>query len=405
MSVQNKLQESLNPNSAKISASVAKELENRKDISYCFAATNPSVLDVVGYLNNKLFIKDVLKPKDWINIAYKQFRVSRLARVVVKKIKSGLFKDLTEFGALIDPKVSFSIAKSLRRAIEMTTNNDVLIKLIQPEVVASTNMSNSFSRTLASVGNQQGVSTFHIQHGFPAFDKYENYMIQRNLLVWGKKDREQWLKRGYKPDNVIITGSPKFEGMNVSAPDQNCISSHKGKLKITFFPSSSAGSTISEEMSIRALELVLNTVRHKDNTLLTIKAKSSDKFSIIDNYDLSDYVEVIKCRDAIDVIQESDIVIVTTSNVGLETCIVGKPLIVLNLPGLELFSFYEEYGCALFAFTGKELQDAIDKIVSDENTLLQLEKGRRLLIENVFNNCAPGVLKRITDTLIRDLRR
>ena len=391
------------PNSAKISASVAKELEDEKDISYCFVATNIAVLDVVSFLNKTLLIKSVLRPIDWFNIAYKQFRVSWLAFVIVEKLRSGQFINLREFGHLIDPTVLFSVAKTFRRATEMIINNTVLLTTLHPKVVATTSLSNSFSRAFAAVGNLHKISTFLIQHGFPAFDEYEDFMLQKSVLVWGMKDREQWLKRGYESDKVFVTGSPKFEDLANLENDSSETSTKGGPLKITYFPSLSNGSTISADLSSRALELVINTVNHLDNVLLTIKTKLADKISIRNIYNDFNSISVINDRDAIEVIQESDIILVTTSNVGLESCIVGKPLIVLDMPGLNVFSFYKDYDCALFASTEKELQGAIEKIVSDENLKRDLEKGRRLLIENVFNGCIPGSSKRIAKVLIEGL--
>ena len=391
------------PNSAKVSASTAKELENKQGINYCFAATQTSVLDVVSFLSNTLLIKNVLRPTDWIKVAYKQFKVSWLALVIVNGMISGRFTHWRETGKLIDQKLRFSIAKTFRRATETIINNNVLINTFQPKIGVTTNQSNSFSRAFVAAANNHGASTFLIQHGFPAYDEYEDYMLQKNVLVWGKKDKEQWLKRGYSPGNIKITGSSKFENSDLVNTDHRDIPVKNSLLKLTYFPSLLNGSTTSEEMSIRALEMVLNTVNRLDNVSLTVKTKSEDDFSIINNYEESDTVKVINDRDAMDVIQESDIIIVTTSNVGLEACSVGKPLIALNLPGLKLFSFYEEYGCALLASSENQLQDAIDNVVNDENIRLELRKGCAILRENVFNGCIPGSSKRIAEILTNNI--
>ncbi|NQU33919.1 MAG: hypothetical protein HQ521_11840 [Bacteroidetes bacterium] len=389
------------PNSAKISASVARELENEKDISYCFTTTNLAVLNVVSFLNKTLLIKNVLRPMDWINIAYKQFRVSWLAFVIFKRLKSGQFINWREFSPLIDPRVRFTIAKTLRRATEMIITSAVLIKTLHPKVVATTSNSSSLSRASAALGNKQGVTTFLLQHGCGTFYNFEHYVLQNKILVWGKKYQEPLLKQRFNLENVIITGSPKFGNAKV-LKDFSSSHSHKQKghpRKIAYFPSLSDGSSISKEKSISALELVLDAFSNMKDVLLTIKTKSDDKYTIFNKNIINNNIEIKNDISAIELIEQSDIIIVTTSTVGLEACVIGKPVIVLNLNGLDIFSFYEEYGCALLAATDRELQDALKKI-RDKDILFQLGKGRRLLIDNVFNGCKPGAIKRIAVALL-----
>ena len=388
------------PNSAKISVAIARELEKNKNVNYFFGATNQSVIKICGDLDNKLLIKELLKTKDWINIAYKKLRVTYLANKIVNKIKSGQYKNWWGAGELTDPSVSLGISKALRHATELIINNNILLRMLNPRVVATTNASNSFSRAIVALGNKQSTETFLIQHGYPNFDDFENHLLHKKVLVWGKSGINDWVRFGVKPENIIITGSPKFERDDTISTDT--LHSQKQPIKVTYFPSLVGGSSMSEEISVRALDMVLKTFKDKKDVRLTIKTKIQDKFTIINKFKNFNNINIIKERDAVDVINESDIVIVTTSNVGLEACVIGKPLIVLMLSGIRerLFSFYEKFGCALFATTDEELQNAVEKIIYNKKIRYRLLKGRGFFVNDVFNGCKPGVVKRMAATLI-----
>ncbi len=159
----------------------------------------------------------------------------------------------------------------------------------------------------------------------------------------------------YNPEKIFVTGSIKFDEIEGKYKDKTNSKSAPSTLKVTYFPSLSGGSTVSTTASDWMLGVIWEAVRKLPNAELTVKLKASDNHKVYNDYETEGLVKLNRSYDATQIIIDSDIVIVSTSTVGLEACALARPLIVLTLKGVQVSEIYQEYGAALFASSPEDL--------------------------------------------------
>ena len=394
------------PNSAKVSASVARVLQEYDDLDYQFVATRSSVVDTVAGLRQLTLLSKITPPRVWFESVYQQLQVSYLAQVITREIISGEYAIWDGLAVLMGAEFSQAMAKWLRRAVVFCCQFGHLIETLQPEVVATTSMVGGFARAAIALAKKQGASTFLIQHGPPNLDEFETYVLQDKILVWGERDKRNWIRIGFQPDSITVTGSPKFDGLSALTKEHDAVNQPApGVFRVTYFPSMSAGSTVSLGNSRRMLLTVLRAIEAMQDTKLVVKIKGGDEFPIINEIDETQFMQIVRDRDAVDVILESDVVIVSTSTVGFEACALDKPLVVLNFPGIQINGAYLEYEAALFAATEAELKVCLERIRDDEQAVEHLRIGRRKLVHEMFADLVPGAAKRIAAVIAMDAFR
>lgn len=121
------------------------------------------------------------------------------------------------------------------------------------------------------------------------------------------------------------------------------------------------------------------------------------------------HVRVIQQGNSQDVILQSDVVIVVSSTTGLEACIGGKPLIVIESKGVTSSGPYNDYGAALqVTIDGpgdcNRLAAVIRSLFTDSAVLADLADGRRRLIDDLLNG-GKGDATELTAQAIVDLVR
>ena len=145
-------------------------------------------------------------------------------------------------------------------------------------------------------------------------------------------------------------------------------------------------------------------MENKSNTIFNIKIKDGDEIFASNNNYSTENINIIERENSIDVIKRSDIIIVTTSNVGIEACALDKPLIVIYFEGLEsnIFKLYQRFNCALFANDEQSVNTALNKL-KNKKVIKDLGKGRKLFIEEVLNGSKKGTIKNISNILEKNI--
>ncbi|GAH35205.1 unnamed protein product, partial [marine sediment metagenome] len=263
------------PNSAKLSSKVAEALQENTDASYLFIATRESVINNIDIESSVLL--DTLCPL-WLSVKLV------LHQLIVASFTYSIHRYLIKKGN-VDFWCSFSIfhkqefplvtAKSLMRAVGFCWKLDHVIKIYSPKVIASTSIYGTFARASAILARKYNTSSLLVQHGILNYENYESKILQKNIAVWGERDKRFWLKNGIRPENIYVTGSPKFDDISqVKKRDINRNDSYS--FKVAYFPSLTGGSTISEGNAIRMLEVVMSATASIPGTQLIIKTKQED---------------------------------------------------------------------------------------------------------------------------------
>lgn len=393
------------PNSAKASAAVARALQEFDDVAYQFVATRPSVMDAVKGIQRLALLSEITPPRVWIESACKQLQVSLVAQRISR---TAVFRNrmLSNAALLNRREFAFAAAKSWRNAAMFCCLCNNLIRKYRPRVIATTSIAGSFARASVDLAKRQGASSFLVQHGMFYLDDYEKHILQDSALVWGERDKRKWIQAGFSEKRITVTGSPKFDRLSrLSASVDQPQPSPAKLFRVGYFPSMSGGSTVSLMSAQRMLFAVISAVQSLGQTKLTIKVKAEDNCQLFEKIELGEQVRVIRDRAAYDVILESDVVIVSTSTVGLEACALDRPVIVLAFPGVRVNEAYEEYGSALIASTETEIEAYLKSIREDRRIASELNAGRGRLVCDMFGGLVTDSSTQGAEIIAQEARR
>ncbi len=385
------------PNSAKISASVARVIDDRRDWDCHFVATRANVMSNIPELKHAYLIDDMIPPAIWLKIALKQvlmfFHLQVICAQLIRRNSDPLWNDLI---LIIRPWFLRYTVKSWNRAATHSCMLDYIVRKFTPKVVASTSGWGSFARAAVISAKRQEASSVYIQHGSFQFPHMFR-LPQDKYLVWGERDKHSWVEAGIASHDIHVTGSPKFE--DVRASNKKSPAGESDEFMLAYFPAIAGGNRVSVSASKRMLDIVLSSVNSIQNTKLVVKTKNEDRADIYQAVENLEFAELVNTYDASETLLEADAIIVSTSTVGLEACLLDKPIIVLSTDGIVVDDVYQDYGAALFANSSSELKAGIEKLRDDGELLKQLELGRKKLVKDLFADAAPGATERIADII------
>jgi hypothetical protein len=220
------------------------------------------------------------------------------------------------------------------------------------------------------------------------------------IAVSGDFARDLLIRQGISPDNVIVTGQPRFD----SAVSQNGekdtlirqLESTRGKKIVLYLPDHAAGHKLKSYSShLEAVTTVVTSCRQLPEALLVVKphhGQSSESYkSIVEGLGYS--ALIYNGSNLHDLIRASDVVITGISTSGLETLALDKPLIIMSLrAGSGYFPRGFEYipyvssGVALGVHHPEELPAAIRSALHDSDTREKLRSNTsQFLYHHVYH--------------------
>jgi hypothetical protein len=392
------------PNSAKISASVIRALRRTKDIRFNFLATNQAVVNAVREMCEAELLDQTTSWKVWIEIILRKVVILLFVWLMGCRQLQKRFAEDNIINLFVRKRQKIAAAKSIMRAIQYSIQCDIVIQKYKPHRIATTSINGAYARAPISLAKKKGIPTYYIQHGLTYFESYEMRLLHDHAIVWGDYFKRRMISSGnYSPENIFVTGSTKFDEIDDQYKDRSNRESDQRTLKVTYFPSLGGGSTVSTSATDWMLGVVLNAVRKMPNTELTVKLKASDNHKAYDDYENEGLVKLNRSYDATQIILDSDIVIVSTSTVGLEACALARPLIVVALKGVHVSEVYQEYDAALIASSTEELIECLTKLREDEYIRQQIGTGQKRLAQDLFDGCVPGAAQRIAQFIVRPI--
>ena len=284
--------------------------------------------------------------------------------------------------------------------IQMAKN---LIQREKPSLLLLQNEYNNFERALIIAAQLQGVPVLAIQHGIvdpsePAYFhtkmkdpelRYLEYPIPDITAVYGYYEYNLLINNSnYFEDNVVITGSHRYDIFNSYDPVL---------LKKDFFIKQGINSNnkiilwttqshfLSDNENFINYDTVFNAVKGIDNVLLIIKPHPGEgtKYlkmieSFRNKYPVHCYVPR-KTEKTPELLSICDLLITKHSMTGLEAIALNKPVIVLNLGGLQDVGDYVREGVTSGVYNKNDLKPAIDQLLLDDSGL---ERNRQAYIKN-----------------------
>lgn len=264
-----------------------------------------------------------------------------------------------------------------------------------PSLILSASIVNDFVRSYMMLGEKHNKKGILVQHGIMHTFEFEKYITQNYFILWGEYNKDQLVKTGFTPENIFVTGSPKYEKNKTKVPSSSI--KPKKSTKVIYFAPNTGGAYVSYNEARVMLQSVIKACASIKDIKLSIKSHPRDKSSLFKNLPS----EIVKFDSPECLIDSHDIVITSTSTTGIEACCMDKDLIILEPQTPEVTEFYKAFNAALVVKKKPEqLKEALDKLISNENNIQsELQNGRRKLIDSMFNGMKPGSVERMVEDL------
>jgi hypothetical protein len=324
--------------------------------------------------------------------------------------KDNYFKELFEINdiniwSLVEPQLSAYFNVRLKDHLIHLIAIDNIIKKIKPKYVITPAETSEFDKSLFLACQKASIPVIAVQHGVinndlrcmhdvgeVSLDKIKpNYCpIPTITAVYGQSDKDFLIKKGHYPeDSIVITGNQRYDFLPKKTEEYNKaevlkkFGLHPSKRVILFITC-----PFSSEIDIQILtEEIIREVSSLENVQLIIKVhpveNENNYIDMVKN--TKNTIKVIKKADMFELLFVSDISITTYSNSAIESMIMNKPLIVMNLTGTDYPQDYSKEGAAIKITKNGLLKEKIKELLYDEKSKEELlRKAKQYLDKNLY---------------------
>lgn len=289
----------------------------------------------------------------------------------------------------------------------------------RPDVLVLYAESSGMGRAAIAAAHEVGVSTFAVQHGimYPRYYSHEHaedevgpesdggasVPLPTRTAVFGSLARDLLVRRShYPPERIIITGSPKFDQLVRSAEGSDPAGTRRRmglgpeELLLVVATRFSAIGPVFEEL-VRAAEAI-------GGLSLVVKphpAESSEPYRRVISTVGSSRARVVNASEnLLELLVASNGLITVDSLASSEALVVGRPVVVVNLPS-NLGPLVER-GVALGVHRGGSIEERLRALLFDADVRSKLEELRKEYIREFAFGADGESTGRITQAL-RDL--
>lgn len=285
-----------------------------------------------------------------------------------------------------------------------------VLKTYQVRAVVSATDNHYMGQLFVRAAHKQDIYSLTIQHGM--VNHPEGYLPIRasQLAVMGEAVRDWLIRKGAAPQQVVVTGQPRFDAL-VTPPD---ISRTKlleelelSELRPTWLIAPEP------QLGVWMRDLIFRTVHERQDIQAIIRVHPNDnpldyKIGLNAYPDMQNRVRISREHDIKSTLNGCDVVLLGRSTIGLEALMLGKYLIVIhpeNGAGWILPPYLYEYldmAPYLGASTPEAISKAWDALQAHANQS-ELEKLRRNLINRYACNNDGKNAQRVAQLLNRSL--
>lgn len=295
-------------------------------------------------------------------------------------------------------KTLICLLKKREKILEAIINLELdkkILKSLNPKLFLLFEEENLHSRSILKLAKRQKIPTLYMQHGFLSRVLVKNTYLSDKVLVWGETFKEGILKynKHKKENEVLITGRLMKKYYNKELI-LNKLNIPTNKKIVTF-------ATNTETNKELILE-ILDITKELDDVQLVIKLHPSENGRLQKKLARLTKTKPVIIKDInIDELMDiSDLVIVSLSTVGLIALNHNKPLIVVNLSGLEDEMDYIKSGAAIGINNLNNLKNSIKSLLYNKQDKEKLLKNAKPYISKHLANC--DSLKK-TKSVIKEL--
>lgn len=319
---------------------------------------------------------------------------SKVIRIFPFKLKENLEKDLgieipqhfvTDSRAIVFSHIYYVFINILLDRYLVTRDPSLIVKF---------GTGRPYSQILGVLGKKKGIPVLLIPHSIIGHEGFPYKIYCDKIAVSGYIDLNSLKKSGIREEKLVLTGRPyydrvvtfkniQFRGEKNKRNNVNIlIVSQPIDTELDHFSKSLFIKTVLSELKkFNNIDLIvkLHPMENEDNLYHQFAAEIGIRLNILKNADLYELMHT------------ADLVITIVSNAGAEALLMGKPVISVNLSGVERPSYVAEKG-AVEARNKEEVHKVIDDIVN---------KDRAFNSEGFINKFAYKMDGKATDRVLK----
>ena len=279
----------------------------------------------------------------------------------------------------------------------------------KPDVLVLYAESSGLGRAAVTAAQEFGIPSFAIQHGimYPQYYSHEHrhfellgddaVPIPTKTAVYGSLAKDLLVKRGsYPEDRIVITGSPKFdalvraaEGFDREKTRTELHVPEGARVLVLATRFTAVGPVFSD---------LVEAVERLEDLWLFVKphqAESPTPYEAILARGGAAHTRMLSgARNLLELLFASDGLITVDSFASSEALVLGRPVLVVNLP--NNLSALVERGVAL----GASIEDALRKLLFDEGARKELEEKRKEYIQEFAFGADGRSTERIVEAIL-----
>jgi hypothetical protein len=265
-----------------------------------------------------------------------------------------------------------------------------LFKLRKPSIIIVLTDSTPPCRIAVLAGRLAGIPSLLLLHSGMVGRNYDcpPFVVDK-IAVAGEFAKNELMDCGIENKKIVVTGQPSYDSLIKAQKyfSRNAIC-RKLKLdpakKIIVYTTENLPPKENERMA----RIICRTVKGIPNVEFVIKVHPSElDFSIYNTLTEECGLRALITRKAsiYEVLYASDVVITGFSATALDAMVLHKPVITVNLTGLEDPLPFAESGAAIGVYEEKNLVEALRESLYDETSKKNLEEAREMFVyEHVY---------------------
>ncbi len=239
-------------------------------------------------------------------------------------------------------------------------------------------------KVTAELAKKMGIKTLMLMHGaIGERDILYNKLLSGHIATYGKHYAGIFVKLDYPTEQITITGNPAWDNIldiKMSRKDLYTRLGLSEDKRIILLATTHFPIDVRDGMayaSFKAMKL-LSPDSSKYRLVIKVHPEESPNFYLALAEEFGIKIKVIEELSLLHpLIAHSELVIISDSTVGLETILLNRPLIDINLSQAPFWNDYVEKGAALGVKKEEELLPAINSILGDKKIKSLLEKSRK----------------------------
>jgi UDP-N-acetylglucosamine 2-epimerase len=327
---------------------------------------------------------------------------------------------------LLKDKYKFLITNRFPEAIKYIEIAKNLIKQENPSAVLPVDETGMYSRAILVAAKENKIPTLGMQHGIISKESFEYIHLPKEIskdsshkspfcpipdktFVYGDYTKKLLIKEGNYPQKTIeVTGQPRYDF--ISKVD-NIFKKEEVYKKFNLDPQKKlvifATEALEDEESGDLPNAVIQGIKELDPVNFIIKLhpreyKEQYYKSLLKKHNVS--AKVIRDYNTFKLLYACDTVIIMHSTIGLEAAMFNKPVVAVNVTGLQDVFPYIEKGIAIGAYKKSEVSKTIKKALYDKKTKKNLESNRQKFIEDNAYRLDGKSTERITNNILKIIK-